>query len=819
MLKDILYAWRTLRKNPGFALTAILSIALAIGANSAIFSLQQALLLRPLAIAKPSEVVSITSRTLGGVVEAFTYPDFVELRDKNRSFDGLLGYQLIGTRVARDEKSQPDFRIGFLVSGNFFDVIGVKPALGRGFRADEDEVPGRDAVVVLSYDFWKEVLGGDLSIVGDHLRLGPGGSLDFIVIGVAPESFTGMDLFFRPSFYVPNMMGPKVMGNPDLLTDRRYTGGRNDVNVRGRLKPGVSVQAANADIAAIVQGLESAFPNTNTGRKAAVRTEMQTRVDYAPILAGIVAAVSGVMIVILAIACANVANLMLSRGRARAREISVRLAIGASRYRLIRELMAESLLIALAGGALGLFIAGGALQVFSAFEVPGDAPVRLAFELDTRVLIFTLIVSVISAILFGLFPAFQATRADLTSALKAGDLIHSRKRFFGRYALVTVQIAGSLVMLMAAAQMYRNMTKVLTENPGFLKDHRLVLRLDPTLSNYTQTQTEQFYRTLIERTTGASGFRSAALASGLPLTTEASVVTLAPEGYEFPAGQENLRVGGLIVDENYFSTLAVPIIAGRGFQPTDQAKSPRVAVVNEEFAKRAFKGSAIGKRIRLDDENREWAEIVGVTSTGKYGVITEPPTSFVYLPFSQNFRPRMTIIAETSGDPLAMAGPIRSLIRSIDPSMPIFSLRTLEDMFEHGPVTQVRVFTVVFSGTSMMGFVLALLGLYAVVAFQVTRRTREIGVRIALGAQRGQVLRMILKQAAIVAGIGIGSGFFLSVIVRPLLLVSMGRPVSSFDPSMIVGIPLSLLLITLLAATVPARRAARVDPQRALRQD
>ena len=289
MLKDILYAFRALRKNPGFALTAILSIALAIGANSAIFSLQQALLLRPLAIAKPSEVVSITSRTQSGVVEAFTYPDFVELRDKNRSFEGLVGYQLVGTAVARDEKSQPDFRIGFLVSGNFFDVIGVKPALGRGFRADEDEVPGRDAVVVLSHDFWKEVLGSDPSIVGEHLRLGPGASLDFTVIGVTPESFTGMDLFFRPSFYVPNTMGPKVVGNPDLLTDRRYTGGRNDVNVKGRLKAGVSVQAANADIAGIVQGLESAFPTTNTGRKAAVRTEMEARVDYAPILAGIVA--------------------------------------------------------------------------------------------------------------------------------------------------------------------------------------------------------------------------------------------------------------------------------------------------------------------------------------------------------------------------------------------------------------------------------------------------------------------------------------------------------------------------------------------------
>jgi predicted permease len=820
MLKDILYAVRALRHKPGFAVTAIVSIALAIGANSAIFSLQEALLLRPLSIEKPSEVMSITSRTQNGAVEAFTYPDFVELRDKNRTFEALLGYQVIGTNVARDEKSQPEFRMGFLVSGNFFDVTGVKPALGRGFRPDEDEVPGRDAVVVLAYDFWKEVLGGQPSIVGSHIRLGSGTAVDFTIIGVAPESFRGMDRFLRPSFYVPNMMAPAVLGIPDVLTDRRYTGGRNDVSIKGRLKPGVSIEAADADIAAIAQSLESSFPNTNSGRKAAVRTEIQTRIDYAPILGGVVAAVSGVMIVILAIACANVMNLMLSRGRARAREISVRLSIGASRYRLIRQLMAESLLIALTGGALGLLIALAALELFSSFEVPGDFPVQLAFELDTRVLLFTLIASVISAVLFGLIPAFHATRTDLTAGLKAAELLHSRRRFLGRNVLVTVQIAGSLVMLMAAAQMYRNTTKALTENPGFLRDRRIAVRLDPSLANYMPAQTEQFYRTLVERVQGLSGIRSAALSAGIPLTTEILQTTLVPEGYEFTAGQENMRVNMLIVDENYFSTLNVPITGGRGFQPADQAKSPRVAVVNEEFAKRAFKGNAVGKRIRLEDSNREWAEIVGMTATGKYVGVTETATPFIYLPFSQNFRPRMTLIAETAADPLAMAAPIRTLIRSIDANMPIFSLRTLDDIFDHGPVAQIRVFNVIFSGTSLMGFVLAVVGLYAVVAFHVTRRTREIGVRMALGAQQVQVLRMILSQAVIVAAIGIAIGLFLSVIVRPALMVSLGRPAASaFDPVMIIGVPLSLFLITLLAAGIPARHAAQIDPQRALRQE
>src|SRR5262245_10245450 len=493
MLKDILYAFRTLRKNPGFALTAILSIALAIGANSAIFSLQQALLLRPLAIAKPSEVVSITSRTQSGVVEAFTYPDFVELRDKNRSFEGLVGYQLVGTAVARDEKSQPDFRIGFLVSGNFFDVIGVKPALGRGFRADEDEVPGRDAVVVLSHDFWKEVLGSDPSIVGEHLRLGPGASLDFTVIGVAPDSFTGMDLFFRPAFYVPNMMGPQVMGEPDLLTDRRYTGGRNDVNVKGRLKPGVAVQAANADVACIVQVQESAFPNTNTGRKSAVRTEMQARVDYAPILAGIVAAVAGVMIVILAIACANVANLMLGRGRARAREISVRLAIGASRGRLLRLLLMESMVIALASGLLALVAAYFSLSILSNIDIPSDLPFHLRFQIDERVLWFTVIVSAGSALLFGLLPAIQATRLDLVSMMKAGESVGRRKRIFGSRALVVVQIAGTMILLVLTTQGRRNFDQVLASNPGFRIDHRITMRLNPEALNYAKEKTQEFY--------------------------------------------------------------------------------------------------------------------------------------------------------------------------------------------------------------------------------------------------------------------------------------------------------------------------------------
>jgi predicted permease len=819
MLKDVRYSVRSLRQNPGFALTAIISIALAIGANSAIFSLQDGLLLRPLPIERPSEVVTITARPETGGVDAFAYPDFVELRDKNRSFEGLAGYRIIATGFAKDKETQPQFEVGFLVSGNFFDLLGVRPALGRGFRPDEDDVPGRDSVVVLSHDFWSDEFGSDPYIIGRHIRLGPAGGLDFTVIGVAPESFTGMDLFIRPAYFIPAMMGPAVVGNRELLTARGSASVDGGFDVKGRLKQGVSIESANADVAAIAKGLEASFPDSNRGLGAAVKTEIQTRLEFSPTLGGIVAAVSGIMIVVLLVASANVANLMLSRGRARAREIGIRLAIGASRMRLVRQLMTESLVVALSGGTLGLLIAGSSARFFQTMEVPGDAPIKLAFQLDERVLIFTLAVSIASAVLFGLLPAFQSTKTDVTVTLKAGEFIHPRKRFFGRHSLVTVQIGGALLLLMVAGQMYRSVNRVVSENPGFLRENRLTVRLDPSIAGYTTPQTDQFYRTLLERARGLAGIKSAALSAGLPMTTDAFVWATVPEGYQFPPGQKALAVRGDLVDENYFATMGVPIIAGRAFQSSDQLNSQRIAIVNAEYAKRAFAGNAIGKRIRLENQKGVWAEVVGITSTGKYIGVTEPPSPHLYLPVHQYPTSRLTLILETAGIPAAMAGPVREIVRSMDANMPVFSVRTMEDIFEHGAVSQVQVFVVIFAAASIMGFVLALVGLYAVVSFQVMRRTREIGIRVALGATRSQVLQLILKQAGTMTGIGIAIGILLSVVTRPALMASMGRPPSSFDPLMITLIPLCLLLSALLAAAAPAFRALRIDPQKALRQE
>jgi predicted permease len=484
----------------------------------------------------------------------------------------------------------------------------------------------------------------------------------------------------------------------------------------------------------------------------------------------------GLMVVILAIACANVANLMLTRGGSRRREFAVRMAIGAGRRGLIRQLMTENLLIALAAGVVGLVFAQAATQFFSTLVLEGDAPIRFAFEIDRRVLGFTFLLSVLSAFLFGLLPAIAASKTDLISAIKSGETESGPKPLRARYTLVTLQVTGSLLMLMTAAQMYFSTMRVLSENPGFDRDRRLTVRLDPSLAGYAPAQTEAFYNALVEGAKKLPGIRSAALSDTMVLTTDMAITRIAPEGVDLPQGRRSVDVLQSLVDENYFSTLAVPVVSGRSFSASDDRNSPHVAMVNRTFADRFFNGNAIGKRVRLDDVDGQFAEIVGVTETGRYGVITESPRPYLYLPLRQNPKSRATLIVETANDPAAAARPIRDLIYSLDPAMPVFAVRTLEDIFQNGPVAQIRIFDSIFGVSALMGFVLAVIGLYAVVAFQVSRRTKEIGIRMALGAVRGQVMRMVLRQALLMTGIGIGAGLLLSMALRPLLLASLGRP-------------------------------------------
>src|SRR5262245_42493852 len=429
MLNDIRYAIRALRQNRGFAFTAIVSIGLAIGANSSIFGFIDALLLRPLPVTRASDVVSlrqiepsVSASGLANLSGGLSYPDFVYFKENNKSFEDLLACHVVPAGFAPDARTQPQLRMGYVVSGNFFKVLGVKLQLGREFSADEDRVPGRDAVVILDHGFWKREFASDPSIIGRRVKLG---GMDFNVIGVAPESFTGLDSFVHPVFYAPIMMAGKFPPEGDILTNRAS----RRFDVKGRLKSGVSIQTAAREAAVVAKSLEQAYPDTNRGFGAPVLTESEFRFERVPVYRMVVVSLFGLVSIVLLIACCNVANLMLGRGKSRAREIAVRLAIGASRSRLVRQLMVESLIVALAGAVVGLVVAQSALNFFAATAVPvSDSPVELAFQVDTRVLYFTLLVSVASAILFGLVPAFQATKSDVAPTLKSGEQSERRQR-------------------------------------------------------------------------------------------------------------------------------------------------------------------------------------------------------------------------------------------------------------------------------------------------------------------------------------------------------------------------------------------------------
>jgi predicted permease len=811
MLNDLRYALRMLRQNPGFTLTAIISIALGIGATVAVFSLGDGIVLRPLAVPRPSQVVKLSSRTPSGTYGDMSYPDFVDYRDRLHSFYGLVAYSLTPFGFAKDSKAQSQMKYGYLVSGNLFRVMETEPQLGRGFKPEEDQVPGRNAVVVLAHSFWESEFASDPAVIGRRVRLN---GLDFTVIGVAPKSFTGMELFVRPAFFVPAQMAPVMLtSNRDLLVNRSC----RQFTVKGRLKRGVSLQAGSTEASVLAKSLEQSYPATNRAFGAAIRTELQARIDNDPVTPLMMAMLFAIVVVALLIACGNVANLVLSRSRARAREIAVRLAIGASRWRLVRQLMAESLVIALTGGALGLVIAQFGVDAFSKLPQAGDIPINTNVQLDTRALLFTLLVSIATAILFGLVPALQCSRNDLVPALKAGPSDQIRKRLFGRNVLVTVQVAGAVVLLVAATQLFRGFGYLLSHSPGFQINHRLSMSLDPTLIRYSPEQTELFYKKLIQRVREVPGVKSATLSSAIPLNNWGSEVVI-PEGYQFPRGQESASVWSSTVDDEYFQTMGISLLYGRPFQSTDRADSPRVAIVNELFAKHYWGRNPIGKRIRLNQPGAPWVEIVGVAPTIRYVQLFEPPLEYLYLPFSQNPRGQMAIIAEAYGDPATLAAPLRETVRGIDTNVPVFGVRTMVDVVEQRAVKLMYALNGIVASIGLLGLVLALVGLYAVVAYQVARRTREIGIRMALGADRPQVMQMILKQAATMGLTGVGIGLVLSLAGSRALSASvMATP--GFDPVLISVVPLGLLLTTLFAAAIPAQRATRIDPMRALRQD
>jgi len=827
MLADLRFTLRNFQHNPGFAVVAIVSLALGIGANGAIFSLAEYLLLRPLPVPHASGIMVVQAQLRGEGNSMYqpaglSYPDFIDFERKSRSFAGLAASQYFPFGIAPDKTTLPKMKYGALVSGNFFSVLGVSPALGRSFRADEDEVPGRDAVVVLGHDFWENEFASSPNVIGKSIFLN---GLPFTVIGVAPEPFRGPTVWIRADLYVPLAMQPALAGSsqPNELETR----GLRVLRVQGRLRPGVSVRQAGAEARVISQQLAQAYPATNRTCSLEVGTYWQTQIEQYPPAAIAFLLMMALAGVVLLIACANIMNLMLSRASARAREIALRLAVGAGRARLIRLLLTESLVIALLGGALGLLIAEGCASLFSRFRIPSDMPLVLDFQLDAQGLLFVFLVSLGSAILFGLAPALESTRPDLLTALKSGGAAPTKhRRFLGRNALVVAQVAGSLLLLVFATQIFRGASVLLSSPLGFRSKNVLTAGFNPTLARDSAEQTKEFYRQLLDQARTLAGVKSAALSEAIPLLQTASQSQFAglrstrviPEGIQLPSGTEAVSLLSNVVSEGYFRTMELPLVEGRDFHPSDRADSPRVAIVNEKFVRDYYPNqNAIGKRLRLNGTDGPFAEIIGVAKQSTYINPIEAPQAYLYLPLTQNPTAALTLMLETEGPPAEEAGRLRDLVRRLDPNQPIFAVRTMQDVYDLTVKQRMDIIRQILGGLGFLGLVLALVGLYGLMSYSVSLRHREIGIRMAIGADPAEVVKMVLRQGMVLASSGVAIGLVLSLASSKLLASLPGG--HAFDLPLIAPVTVSLLAIAALGAYLPARRASQVDPNIVLRQE
>jgi putative ABC transport system permease protein len=523
---------------------------------------------------------------------------------------------------------------------------------------------------------------------------------------------------------------------------------------------------------------------------------------------------------VLLIACANVANLLLGRARARSREIALRISLGATRGRLLRQLLSESLLLALLGGATGLWVGYAGIAFLQSIPVPVDPPIDLGVRMDNRVLLFSLGAAIISALIFGLVPSLGSLKTDLVTALKSAAAGSTGgTRTIGRNALVVAQVALSMIVLIASGMMLDGFHNLLRLDPAFISDHRLMMEFDPGLTRYSVDQTRDFYRKLVDQARSVSGVRSVCLARSLPYMPDQFITAVVPEGYQLPKNQTTDFMIGNVVDEHFFDTMNVPVMRGRAFTADDKEGSRKVAIVNEEFAKAYWPNQEpLGKRFRLNSPTGPWLEVVGVTKTSKYLFIGETATKFMYLPFAQNQNSQMLLLVQTAGDPALAVKPIRELVQTLDSNQPIFNVYTLSSYYQQRAVAVPAMLIELVTTMGLLGLVLALVGLYGLISYSVARRTQEIGIRMAIGADRAKVLKMILRQGLLLAGLGILIGGVVTIGVTRLIkagLVGLG----AVSPATFIIVPLVLITVTLGACYVPARRASLVDPIKALRYE
>ena len=805
--QDSRYAARALVRSPLFTLTAVLSVAIGVGSTTAIVTLADTLLLRPPpGVGAPERLVTVGRTANGEGFDNLSYPNFVDYRDGARTLSGLAAMQMEPRSMSLTGPEGGEPIQGTIVSGNFFDVLQARPALGRFFLPEEDRTPRTHPVVVLSHAFWRERFAGDSNIVGQRIVLN--GS-PFTVVGVAAEGFRG-PFVVSSDVWVPVMASP-IVGSPEgLLTGRQNVW----LIAIGRLAPDASLNAAQSELSAIAHALEQAYPDANRGKGVRVMAASALPGEMRTIVGGFMALLFAVAGLVLLIASTNVAGMLLARATARQREIAVRLALGATRGRLVAQLVTESLLLfllaAVAGVALAHWLVAGLMTMLP------QLPVQLALDpsIDAGVLAFALAISLISGVAAGLIPALQATRPALAPALRT-DTAGSGRRLRLRSALLIAQIAFSMLLLIVAGLFARALVHARSIDPGFDPRGVYLASLDLRLANYDEADGLAFAATLRERASLLPGVRSSALSAMLPLDGGGlGLGGIEVAGVTPPDPERGWAADWNVVTPGYFETLRIPIVRGREFTDVDRAGAADVAIVNQTFASRLWPDAdPIGRTFR--NENRTLT-VIGIARDGKYRSLGETGRNFVYVPLAQRWFTRMTLLVRTTPD-APIAAPIRRLVAELDPALPILNARSLEEHAAMSLLPQ-RIALYTAGSLGIVALLLALLGIYGVTAYGVAQRTREIGVRMALGAPRNNVLGLILRQGVMLAGIGVVAGAIIAL-GATRLLASLLYGVPTTDLAAFLGAAVLLVLAAVAASWIPARRAAAVDPVVALRAE
>lgn len=815
LAEDVKYGLRLLAKAPAFTAVAVLSLTLGIGANTTIFTLAKAFFLESVPIKDPARVVSLYSNAQSrkGPPQEYLPTPFLNAVDYHEKIDVFSGSSIaIGSGLKLVNSGKPQQLFAQLVNGNFFDLLGVQPFIGRGFSAEEDASPR--PVAVLSYNLWNTQFGADRGILGRTIQLN---DQDFTVIGVAPVEFRNVGVLGSPQLWIPISMRDQMLD--DETKKLMYDRGFRMVSMVARLKPGVNLKQAQLAVHALGEELEKEYPNSNRGRNEMLVPMNETSIP--PQLHNVFARAGALMMLIvslvLLIACANVANLLLARATQRQREIAVRLAMGAGRMRLIRQLLTESLLLAVLASALGILFGYWGKTALISLLPPFFAR-NLNLRLDGRVLLYTVLLALLSTILFGLIPALQASKTDRIAALKdrTGAPTGSARWYGLRGILVMVQVALSLVALAGAGLFIHSLRNAQQIDPGFDVKHALIMFVDLGAEKYGQPQAEAFYRDVLERL------------KALPLVADASIEDNAPfdGGFQRTTFTDDVdykdpRNGKLTpvvaVAPGFFSTAGITLLSGRGFEEQDDAKGAMVAVVNRAMADTAWPGQdPLGKHLHFLGETWD-VSVVGVVNTVKYATLGEPPQAIVYMPLKQHFTAFVTLYVRTKGDPEKAVGIVRSTAQSLIPAVPLVGVQTVGQALVQS-LTAPRIGAELLGTFGFLALILACIGTYGVMSYSVSQRTQEIGIRMALGAQPRDVLRLILLGALVMVSVGVVFGLAIATVLSHSmngLLFGIG----AFDALSFLLTAALLILVAMAACLIPARRAIRVDPVIALRYE